>query len=153
MKFYRGLVDVGKEPIRHQVKRGFRPMTLKENRLVEVKDAKPEKPLSAAEIVVLRHLHGADCVTEMKVIGEKPNLSFAVERDRLETLYGDKKIEKVFGVRGVGAKLPREIEIDDAYMAIEDRVLKAQAEDDGTDEELKLVDDDAQADADLQPAE
>jgi hypothetical protein len=134
MKFYRGLVDVGKAPVRHQIKRGFRPMTMtKDQRYVEVRDAKPANPMSAAEVVVLRHLHGPQCITELKEIGSKPNLAFSVERDRLEMLYGDKKIEEIFGVRGIGTKLPREIEIEDAYMAIEDRVQRAEepaAEDD-----------------------
>lgn len=132
MKFYRGLVDVGKAPVRNQVKRGFRPMTLSPDglRQVESKDAEgkplpPVDPMSAAEVSVLRHLFGADAVTEIKEIGEKKNLSFAAERDRLEERYGAKRIEQIFGAPGVRAALPREIEIEDAYMAIEDRVAAA----------------------------
>lgn len=116
MKFYSGVVDVGKPPVRHQVQRGFRPMTMDaERRQVEMADAAPINPMSAAEVVVLRQLFGSDAITRLKVVDEKPQLSFAAERDRLEGMYGDKVIERLFGPRGVKAALPRELELDDAY--------------------------------------
>lgn len=150
MKFYRGLVDVGKAPVRNQIKRGFRPMTLsKDGRSqVEVPKSEPVNPMSAAEIVVLRHRFGSDCVTELKVVGEKKNLSFAAERDRLEEIYGKAAIEKIFGPPGVRAALPREIEIEDAYMAIEDRVLNARAVEDVP---MEYVPDEAPEDEDDTP--
>jgi hypothetical protein len=142
MKFYRGLVDVGKAPVRNQVKRGFRPTApTRDGRQVEVPKSKPVNPMSAAEVVVLRTLFGTDAITEMKEIGEQKNLSFAVERDRLEERYGKKLIERLFGAPGVRTALPREIEIGEAFMAIEDRVLLAQPP------EIEFTDD---ADEDLE---
>lgn len=117
MKFYRGIIDVGRPPVRHQVQRGFVPMTLnKDRRQIELEDAKPQNPMSAAEVVVIRHLFGNESVTQLRAVDEQPKLSFAAERDRLEGLYGDKVIERLFGPRGVKAALPRELdEEDDAY--------------------------------------
>jgi hypothetical protein len=117
MKFYRGIIDVGRAPVRHQVQRGFVPMTLGDDRrLVALEGAKPDNPMSAAEVVVLRHLFGNESVTQLRAVDEQPRLSFAAERDRLEGLYGDKVIERLFGPRGVKAALPRELdEDDDAY--------------------------------------
>lgn len=116
MKFYRGIIDVGKPPVRHEVQRGYKPMTYNEDkRLVQVQDAKPIDPMSAAEVVVLRHLYGGDAVRELAEVDEKKNLSFAAERDRLEGLYGDRVIASIFGARGVKAALPREVDIEDPY--------------------------------------
>lgn len=117
MKFYRGIIDVGRPPVRHQVQRGFVPMTLNnDRRQITDGEAKPENPMSAAEVVVIRHLFGNESVTQLRAIDEQPKLSFAAERDRLEGLYGDKVIERLFGPRGVKAALPRELdEDDDAY--------------------------------------
>lgn len=111
MKFYRGMVNVGKSPVVTQIQRGFKPMTYnKDKQPVQIANAKPVNPMSAAEVVVLRYLHGQDSVTELYEVGQKRQLSFAAERDRLETDYGDKVIAAVFGVRGVGTRLPREVE-------------------------------------------
>lgn len=111
MKFYKGLVNVGKSPVQNQIQRGFVPMTInKERKQVQVAGAKPTNPMSAAEVVLLRHLHGEDSVTGLLEIGEKKQMSFAAERDRLEEQYGDGIVAKVFGPRGAGAKLPREVE-------------------------------------------
>lgn len=111
MKFYRGLINVGKAPVVTEVQRGFKPMgPNKDKQLVQIANAKPLNPMSAAEVVVLRHLHGEGSVKELYEVGEKKQLSFAAERDRLEQIYGEPCIAKVFGVRGSGAKLPREVE-------------------------------------------
>lgn len=129
MKFYRGVIDVGKAPVRHEVQRGFIPMTTRrDGTVVQVEGAQPIDPMSAAEVTVLRALYGIDAVRELAEIGEKKNLPFSVERDRLETLYGDKAIEKIFGARGLRAALPREIEIGEAYRSRDD-VMVAPAED------------------------
>jgi hypothetical protein len=92
-------------------------MTLNsDRRQVDLEDAKPENPMSAAEVVVLRSLFGNESITQLRAVDEQPKLSFAAERDRLEGLYGDKVIERLFGPRGVKAALPRELdEDDDAY--------------------------------------
>ena len=111
MKFYRGLVNVGKEPVVTQIHRGFKPMTYNaDRRPVQIANAAPVNPLSAAEVVLLRHIHGDDSVTELYEVGEKKQLSFAAERDRLEHEYGKKVVETVFGARGIRAALPREVE-------------------------------------------
>jgi hypothetical protein len=116
MKFYRGVIDVGKPPVRHHVQRGFLPMTINgDNKPVPVEGATPIRPMSAAEVTVIRNLFGQESVTKLAEVGENPSLSFAAERDRLETVYGDKVIERLFGPRGVKASLPRELEYDEAY--------------------------------------
>lgn len=111
MKFYRGLIDIGKTPVVHQVQRGFKPMTMNtDGRHVQIANGTPINPMSAAEVVVLRHIFGADSVTELFEVGERKTLSFSQERDRLESIYGEKALKDIFGVRGVAAKLPREVE-------------------------------------------
>ena len=70
----------------------------------------PPSGRSAAEVVLLRHIHGIDSVTALEEVGEKKQMSFAAERDRLEVSYGDVMVGRVFGPRGIGSKLPREVE-------------------------------------------
>jgi hypothetical protein len=112
MKFYRGLVDIGKTPVIHQVQRGFKPMTMNtDGRHVQIANGAPINPMSAAEVVVLRSIFGDSSVTELHEVGERKTLSFSQERDRLEAIYGEKALKDIFGVRGVAAKLPREVEI------------------------------------------
>lgn len=111
MKYYRGLVDIGKSPVINQVQRGFKPMTMNaEGRHVQIGNAPPINPMSAAEVVVLRHIFGGGAVTDLYEVGERKTLSFAAERDRLEAQYGEKVLKDIFGVRGAGARLPREVE-------------------------------------------
>lgn len=111
MKFYRGLVDIGHAPVKTQIQRGFRPMTFnKDKRQVQIANAAPVDPMSAAEVVILRSLHGEDSVTELYEVGEKKQMSFAAARDHLEQTYGEKAVAAVFGPRGAGNRLPREVE-------------------------------------------
>lgn len=111
MKFYRGLVDIGKAPVKNQIQRGFKPVTYNADKvMVQIANAKPISPMSAAEVVILRHLHGEDSVTDLYEVGEKKQLSFAAARDHLEKVYGEKPVAAVFGPRGAGARLPREVE-------------------------------------------
>lgn len=64
--------------------------------------------VTAAEIVLLRHIHkGADAVTNVEPAG-RTNRSDAQERARLAQIYGsfqglqgDQLIERVFGVSGI----------------------------------------------------
>ena len=108
MKFYKGLVDVGKSPVQNQIQRGFVPMTINSNRKqVQVAGARPTNPMSAAEVVLLRNIHGIESVTGLEEIGEKKQMSFADARNRLEETYGEAMVEKVFGV--AGSALPREV--------------------------------------------
>ncbi|WP_176074325.1 hypothetical protein [Brucella intermedia] len=57
----------------------------------------PKAELTAAEITVLRRLHGPDSVVEIKP-GKHVDRSDDVERDRLNHLYG----RALAGVKGVG---------------------------------------------------
>lgn len=111
MKFYRGYVNIGKEPVISQIPRGLKPMTYNDDKkLVYIANSQPIDPMSAAEVVVLRHMHGSDSISELYEVGAKKQLSFAAERDRLEQVYGEKIIAKVYGPRGAGGRLPREVE-------------------------------------------
>ena len=51
------------------------------------------------EIVLLQAMHGADAVTNIKVIGEVETTS-EQERDRLGNFYKDAKVMEVFGQYG-----------------------------------------------------
>ena len=55
---------------------------------------KPE--VSAAEVLVLRQLHGADAVLEVKRV-RMEHAPHAKERDRLNRVYGAKIITQLFG--------------------------------------------------------
>lgn len=56
----------------------------------------PKNGISAAEVIVLRKLHGLDSVVDIDLIGdEKRQLS--AERAKLERTYGKKLIVQLFG--------------------------------------------------------
>ena len=139
MKFYRGLVDIGKAPVKNQIQRGFKPVTYNADKdMVQIANAKPLNPMSAAEVVILRHLHGEDSVTELYEVGEKKQLSFAAARDELERVYGEKPVVAVFGPRGAGARLPREVDDvgpEPEPEAIEVKMSDALDDDDEMDED------------------
>ena len=139
MKFYRGLVDIGKAPVKNQIQRGFKPVTDNADKvMVQIANAKPLNPMSAAEVVILRHLHGEDSVTELYEVGEKKQLSFAAARDELERVYGEKPVVAVFGPRGAGARLPREVDDvgpEPEPEAIEVKMSDALDDDDEMDED------------------
>ena len=68
--------------------------------------------LTAAEIMVLRHLHGEDAVLKIQPMGER-NVRHAEERARLVTefggeTHGENVIRTVFGPKTV--RLPTELE-------------------------------------------
>ena len=139
MNFYRGLVDIGKAPVKNQIQRGFKPVTYNADKvMVQIANAKPLNPMSAAEVVILRHLHGEDSVTELYEVGEKKQLSFAAARDELERVYGEKPVVAVFGPRGAGARLPREVDDvgpEPEPEAIEVKMSDALDDDDEMDED------------------
>ena len=74
------------------------------------------KPLvTIAEIVLLQAMHGADAVTNIKVIGETERTS-EQERDRLGNFYKDNKVIEVFGQYGDLPKTLSESRIDDTLL-------------------------------------
>lgn len=66
--------------------------------------------ISPAEIAVLRVLHGGDdtIINIVKVRATKR--SHAVERQKLEAVYGAPVVTALFGPRAAGSKLPIELE-------------------------------------------
>jgi hypothetical protein len=110
MKLYRGIIDIGRSPVRNEVLRGFVPMEFNaKGHQVQVKGAKPRDPLTAPEVLVLRKMFGHDAVRELAEIGEAKELATQV-RNRLETKYGTKVVESVFGIRGAMA-LPKALDL------------------------------------------
>lgn len=70
----------------------------------------PKYGLTAAEVYLLRSIHGDDGVIKLRPSKSKP---FAVpgsidERDRLKAIYGDRAFAQVFGST-FGAQLPQEV--------------------------------------------
>jgi len=62
--------------------------------------------VTPAEIMLLQSIHGADAVTNIRIIGEQDNTS-DVERDRLGRFYGDDKVVNLFNQFG---ELPNTLE-------------------------------------------
>ena len=52
--------------------------------------------LTAPEVIMLGAIHGSDSIIDLKRIGSQ-NTVHAEERDRLGRLYGDERVEKLFG--------------------------------------------------------
>ncbi len=67
----------------------------------------PKVGLSAAEIVVLRGIHGNDAVIKIQWTGSDRR-KHAAERDRLIGIYGEKAFEAMFG-KSYDVKLPNEL--------------------------------------------
>lgn len=112
MKLYRGTINIGRAPVRHEVKRGYPPMEINaRGNQVIVKGAKPRDPLTAPEVLVLRKMFGSDAVTELAEVGEDKALAAQV-RNQLETKYGPKAVESVFGIRGT-MPLPKALNLDE----------------------------------------
>lgn len=111
MKLYRGVINIGRSPVRQEVLRGFVPMEFnKKGHQVQVKGAKPRDPLTAPEVLVLRKMFGHDAVRDLAEIGEDKVLATQV-RNQLEMKYGPKAVEKVFGIRGAMA-LPKALDLE-----------------------------------------
>lgn len=56
----------------------------------------PKNGISAAEVMVLRKLHGFDAVVDIELIDDKKR-NIAEERTRLARTYGKKLIDQLFG--------------------------------------------------------
>lgn len=95
---------------------------------------------TAAEVVLLREIHGWHRVVDVAKVGDAPNLSSYDERRRLSAIYGDAKVVSVFGtnaygelpkivpmpVLAEGADRPTEMDIETAHAAtrlLEDQVI------------------------------
>lgn len=111
MKLYRGIINIGRSPVKHEVLRGFVPMEFSaKGHQVQVKGAKPIDPLTAPEVLVLRKLFSHDAVRDLVEIGEDKVLATQV-RNHLEAKYGTKVVEKVFGIRGA-MPLPKSLDLE-----------------------------------------
>lgn len=101
------------------------------------------RKVTAAEIRVLRQMHGDDAVVEIKETGEATARSVEQERDRLARLYTEPVVTKLFGapVVKVDTDLSAEFKspLDDLPLAtrtpVEKPVAKP-AEKTGTDSSL-----------------
>ena len=65
----------------------------------DVRAIVPKPVVSVPEILMLQAIHGADAVTNIKVI-ETQDVSSEEERDRLGNLYGDGKVVEIFNQFG-----------------------------------------------------
>jgi hypothetical protein len=61
--------------------------------------------LSAAEVVLLRREHGPDAVAELTLIDDR-HVGEAAERERLSKIYGEKKVEAVYGAPDMPNRMP-----------------------------------------------
>lgn len=61
--------------------------------------------ITAAEVIVLQAVHGADAVVNVKPV-KMDKRNHRDERDRLEYRYGKPRIEQLFGPAHSGSKLP-----------------------------------------------
>ena len=79
------------------------------------------------EIVLLQAMHGADAVTNIKVIGELETTS-EQERDRLGNFYKDAKVMEVFGQYGDLPKTLAESRIEDTYLILSGLVKRKRSQ-------------------------
>jgi hypothetical protein len=67
----------------------------------------PRAKVSAAEIAVLKAIHGDDAVVNVVAVGDKRmSQGHFQEYERLVAVYGEKKIKRIFGRGYVGMILP-----------------------------------------------
>jgi hypothetical protein len=71
--------------------------------------------ITIPEVVMLRNIHGETSVFNLAVVGDVETDDKA-ERDRLGILYGDQKVEEVFGRYGALPKSFEDARIDDGYL-------------------------------------
>lgn len=72
----------------------------------KIQNEVPKTSITAAELLVLRAIHGDDAVVDLKIAGDEPK-SHDDERDRLGRLYGDKVVRELFGASH--QELPRRL--------------------------------------------
>tara|TARA_B100000963_G_C22360664_1_gene551434 strand:- start:81 stop:449 length:369 start_codon:yes stop_codon:yes gene_type:complete len=83
-----------------------------------------KKPVSIPEVVVLRHIHGDDSVTNISVIGQWDHDDEG-ERDRLGKMFGDARIIEIFNQYGELPKSFQDARIEDVLL---DPLFKQQME-------------------------
>jgi len=71
----------------------------------------PRDNLTAAEVILLRHIHGDDAVLHLGRTKTSTKFKRDAERDRLVAAYGDKPVAAAFG-SSFGAGLPEEVPTD-----------------------------------------
>jgi hypothetical protein len=86
----------------------------------------PKEKLTPAEVHILKALHGADAVTNIKPIGDK-NINHVKEIDRLRLVYNSPKRDVVTEVFGPQPTLPQDLPI--AAAEEEDTPLSLDVED------------------------
>lgn len=95
----------------------------------DMQNTVPKSGLTAAEVVVLRHLHGQDAVVDLVKTGER-RVNERRERARLDAFYPAGRIKEVFGVPG-SFPLPQ---VAPAIMASDEGVDLPDEDDDDTDD-------------------
>ena len=65
----------------------------------DIRAVVPKPKVSVAEILLLQHVHGANAVTNIKIVGEMDGDSTS-ERDRLGSFYGDERVVQIFNQFG-----------------------------------------------------
>lgn len=71
--------------------------------------------ITIPEIVMLRNIHGQSSVFNIKITGEFEH-DDEIERDRLGNIYGDQKVEEVFGAYGQLPKTLEEARIEESFL-------------------------------------
>lgn len=66
----------------------------------------PRLEVSAAEVILLQHIHGNDAVVGLKHINDDQRTN-SFERNRLAEIYGEKRVKEVFGLSSL--PLPAEL--------------------------------------------
>ena len=74
-----------------------------------------KKPVSIPEVVVLRHIHGDDSVTNISVLGQWDHDDES-ERDRLGKMFGDARIIEIFNQYGELPKSFQDARIEDVLL-------------------------------------
>lgn len=70
----------------------------------------PKQDVSAAEVLLLKSIHGDDAITSIQKTG-KDNRKNAAERDRLAAIYRPEVVARVFG-KEVWQPLPTKLPTD-----------------------------------------
>lgn len=65
----------------------------------DIRSVVPRPSVTPAEIMLLQAIHGADAVTNIRVIGEE-DTTMDAERDRLGRFYGDQRVVAQFNQFG-----------------------------------------------------
>lgn len=95
MQIYRGTVNVGQGLVRQEIKRGYNG----------------NDQMTAAEVALLRALHGEDAVYGLELMGDA-KIIHSRERRRLELRYGEKFVEQLWGASQMNTRLPEAVSLE-----------------------------------------